>query len=131
MTLFPTRRLALALLACAALAPLSASAEAARFEQSAFDAALQSGAPMLVEVSAPWCPTCRAQKAVLADLLPDARYAGLVHLDVDFDSQKDVVRALDARQQSTLIVYTGGKEVGRVVGETDPEAIAALVGAAF
>lgn len=125
--------IAIAALACATLlAPGLGRADAiAPFEQSAYDAALAGNRPMLIEISAPWCPTCRAQKAVLDQLLVDPKYADLVHLEVDFDSRKDVVRALGARMQSTLIVYAGGAEVGRAVGEVRPEMIAALVDAAY
>ncbi len=129
----PNRRTILAAASCALLWAGLAAAEPApaRFDQASFDAALADGRAMLVEISAPWCPTCRAQKAVLADLLQGSRFDGLVHLDVDFDTQKDVVRALGARQQSTLIVYAGGSEIRRVVGETRPEEIEALLDAAF
>ena len=125
--------IALAGLACtAALAPTLVRADAvAPFDQAVYDAALAGGQPMLVEISAPWCPTCRAQKAVLAELLVDPKFADLVHLDVDFDTRKDVVRALGAQTQSTLIVYSGGAEVGRAVGEVRPDMIAALVDAAY
>jgi len=79
----------------AAFDPRLARADpAAPFDPAAYNAALAAGKPMLVEISAPWCPTCRAQKAVLAELLADPKFADLVHLDVDFDSRKDVVRAL-------------------------------------
>jgi thioredoxin 1 len=125
--------LAVAVLAAFVLpaAPLRAEVAAAPFDQAAYDAALAAGDPMLVEISAPWCPTCRAQKAVLADLLAEPRFADLVRFEVDFDSRKDVVRALGATMQSTLIVYAGGAEVDRVVGETRPEALADLVAAAY
>lgn len=103
----------------------------APFEQAAYDAAMADGQPMLIEISAPWCPTCRAQKAVLDELLVDPKFASLVHLDVDFDSRKDVVRALGAQMQSTLIVYSGGAEVARAVGEVRPDKIAALLDAAY
>jgi len=125
--------MALAAVACAAVfAPALVRANAvAPFDQAAYDAALTAGKPMLVEISAPWCPTCRAQKAVLDELLTDPKFADLVHLDVDFDTRKDVVRALGARTQSTLIVYSDGVEVARAVGEVRPEMIAALVNAAY
>ncbi len=103
----------------------------APFDQAVFDAALADGKPILVEISATWCPTCKAQKAILADLLAEPRFADLTWLEVDFDSRKDLVRALGAQSQSTLIVYGGGEEVGRSVGETRPAAIAAQLDAAF
>ena len=59
-------RLALALFAAAALVstPLSA-AELHAYTPKAFDAAQAAGKPILVEVHAPWCPTCKAQQSVL------------------------------------------------------------------
>ncbi len=125
------RSILLAAVALAAVPSVLAATGAVSFDQAAYDAALAEGRPMLVEISAPWCPTCKAQKAVLGPLLSDSRYAGLVYLDVDFDTQKDVVRALGARQQSTLIVYSGGAEIARSVGETDPATLKALVDSAL
>ena len=53
--------------------------------------------------------------------------ADLVVFDIDFDSQKDVLRQFNVRQQSTLIAFHGAEERSRAVGITDPAAIAALV----
>jgi hypothetical protein len=50
---------------------------------------------------------------------------------VDFDEQKDDVRALKAQRQSTLIVYKGETEKGRSVGDTDPASIEALLDSAL
>ena len=45
---------------------------------------------------------------------------------VDFDTQKDVVHAMGATKQSTLIAFHGKQETARSVGATDPAAIRAL-----
>lgn len=34
------------------------------FTQTSFDAANAAGKPILVEVTAPWCPTCKAQAPI-------------------------------------------------------------------
>ncbi len=86
---------------------------------------------MLVEIAAEWCPTCRAQQAILSALLKAPEYASLKVFEVDFDEQKDVVRMLNARTQSTLIVYSNGEEVGRSVGDTSSEGIRSLVQSAL
>jgi thioredoxin 1 len=101
------------------------------FTDAAFRSAKAAGKPILVEVSAPWCPTCKAQKPILSELTSRPEFGGLVVLDVDFDSQKDVVRSLSARTQSTLIVFKSGEEVGRSVGDTDPASIEALLRSAL
>jgi thioredoxin 1 len=96
---------------------------AAAFEQKTFDAASfkaaqSSNKSILVDISATWCPTCKAQHQVLESLAKKAEYAGLVVFQVDFDTQKDVVKSFNARQQSTLIAFKGAQETRRLVGET-------------
>ena len=78
-------------------------------------------------MTAPWCPTCRAQKPSIESLVSSPEHPDLLVLEVDFDSQKDVLRQFNVRQQSTLIAFAGTREVGRTVGVTDPYGIFALV----
>ncbi len=80
----------------------------------------------MVEVTAPWCPTCKAQAPILGELSGQARFKNLQIFKVDFDSQKDVLKSLNVQMQSTLIVFKGGKEVGRSTGDTKKDSIDAL-----
>jgi len=124
-----TRRLIVSI-AAASLLPLTVllAAEAApAYDQAAFKAAQDSGKPVLVEIHASWCPTCKAQSAVLEPMLKQDDFKAMAVFRVDFDEQKSVVRAFKADMQSTLIVFKGATEVGRVVGETDAGAIEALL----
>ena len=50
---------------------------------------------------------------------------------IDFDSQKDAVRAMKATTQSTLISFNGKKEKSRSVGVTDAASIEALMRSAL
>lgn len=97
------------------------------FSDAAFEAAQKGGKPVLIAVSAPWCPICRTQKPILAKLAAEPRFKDLQIFDIDFDSQKELLRRLNVRMQSTLIAYKGATEVGRSVGETQPEWIEGLV----
>ena len=97
------------------------------FTAQAFRAAQDAGKPILVEIHASWCPTCKAQIPILSELTALPKFKDLVILRVDFDDQKDEVRNFGARVQSTLIVFKGAKEVGRSVGDTDRGTIAALL----
>ena len=74
-----------------------------------------------------WCPTCRAQNPILVQLTRDPKYKDIVVFKLDFDAQKDALRALNAQTQSTLIVFKGETEKGRSVGDTDKDSIAALL----
>jgi thiol:disulfide interchange protein len=121
-------RFALALAAAVVLvaAPLSA-AERHAYTAKAFDAAQAAGQPILVEVHAPWCPTCKAQEAVLEKLEAQPKFATLQVFRVDFDSQKEALTRFRAGRQSTLIAYRGKEEKARSTGETREEQIAALL----
>ena len=126
-----SRRQFLAASAATGFASLASGALAAEhytFDAGAFAAAQKAGRAILVDVSAPWCPTCQVQKPILEGLLSKPELKNLVVFEVDFDSRKDVLRALNVRSQSTLIVYKGAAEMGRSVGDTNPASIAALLG---
>ncbi len=97
------------------------------FEQAIFEEALAEGRPVLVDVWASWCPTCRRQGRVLSTLLAEERYTGVLWLKVDFDDQKEVVRAFQAPRQSVLIMYAAGAERARSVADTNAQRIRALV----
>jgi thiol-disulfide isomerase/thioredoxin len=122
-----TRRRLLAASFFLAFAVPAGAAERQAFTRQAFAAAQAAGRPSLVHIHAPWCPTCRAQEPILEKLQSDPKFEGLKVFRVDFDSQKDAVRAFRATTQSTLIVFRGAKETGRSVGDTNPASIAALL----
>jgi thioredoxin 1 len=125
--LSPRRLLASAAVAGALIAAPAIAAETIPYTPLAFDAAQKDGKPILVEIHATWCPTCKAQAPILADLEKDAKFQNLLVVHVDFDSQKDAVRRFGAFLQSTLIAFKDGKEMGRSVGVTDRASIAALL----
>lgn len=102
-----------------------------KFTDAAFAAAQASGKPILIDVSAPWCPTCKAQAPVIQSLLAKPEFKNFAFLEIDFDTQKDALRALNVRQQSTLIVFKGKKETARSTGETGTGAIEILLGSAI
>lgn len=111
----------------ALLFPLFAHAVGEPYTQDKLDALNKSGKPALVFIHAPWCPTCRAQDAVLEKLLPTEEFKAITTLKVDFDTQQAIVKAFGVRYQSTLIVFKSGKEVARVTGETNRDRIAELL----
>jgi thioredoxin 1 len=111
----------------AAMAIGATAAERKTFDEKSFAAAQAQGKSILVDISAPWCPTCRAQKPIIEKLSANPQYDGLTIFEVDFDTRKDVLRKFDARVQSTLIVFKGDKETGRSVGATGESDIANLM----
>lgn len=105
----------------------AAMADTTAFTQAAFDKLQHEGKSILVGIHADWCPTCRAQAPIIASLLKQKDYQKITSLRVDFDNQKDIVRAFHVYRQSTLIVFKDGKEVGRSLGDTSPDGIENLL----
>lgn len=101
--------------------------EEGKFERAKFEAAQAAGKPILLHVTAPWCETCRAQKEVIEELEGDPKFRVYSIYTIDFDSEKDVMRSFGATSRSTLIVFKGKDEMGRLVGDTSEESIRALM----
>lgn len=131
-----TRRTVLGLMAGAAIlvtmpALRASAADRVPFDRAAFDAALKSGKPVLIDVSATWCSTCRAQRNVLAVLMKKPEFAAFTTFVVDYDTGKDVMQSFGVRDRSTLIVFRNGAEVSRLSWETSETAIAGLLSKAL
>jgi thiol-disulfide isomerase/thioredoxin len=103
------------------------AADKTPFTADAFEAAQASGKPILIDVSASWCPTCKAQAPILSKLMGDPRFKNVVAFNVDYDSQKDVLRKFNVQRQSTLIVFKGKQEADRSVADTNPASIEAML----
>jgi len=116
-----------AFLVLLALAGPAAAAQPVPFTASAFGAAQAAGKPILVEVTAPWCPICAKQHPTLSRLEQTPELSDVIVFDVDFDSQKDVLKSFGVQMQSTLIVFSGKTEKDRATGITDPGQIQALL----
>jgi thioredoxin len=117
---------ALAVLLVSGLTPALA-ATIQPYQQSAFNLAQRNGDPILVFVEASWCPTCARERTILRGFYRLPRFKRLHVFDVDFDTSKTLLRRLHVQMQSTLILYRGTRETGRLTGATDPGVILRLL----
>ncbi|WP_228125088.1 thioredoxin family protein [Candidatus Methylospira mobilis] len=60
---------------------------------------------------------------IIEKLLKQDSYRHINALRVDFDGQKQVVKTFNADRQSTLIMFKGGREMGRSLGDTSKQGI--------
>jgi thioredoxin-like negative regulator of GroEL len=105
----------------------SRAAEFEEFDASAFAAAQSQGRPVLLDVSAWWCPVCASQNATIKQTVGSAAYAKLLILHIDFDRQEAIWRGFDVVKQATLIGFKGKHEVGRLEFVTDKDQIESLL----
>jgi thiol-disulfide isomerase/thioredoxin len=112
-------------------AATSQAFEEKAYDPESFKAAQSAGKSILVDVFAPWCPTCAAQQTVLGALKSNPAYDKLLVMKVDYDNDAAALKNFNARQQSTLIAFKGDKETGRSVGDTQAASIEALINTAL
>ena len=103
------------------------AAETKPFDAATFAALQAANKPVLIDVYADWCPTCKQQAPIIAELMASPEFKDYTVLKVNFDTQKDVRRTLRVAEQSTLIVYRGKREVARSIGDTGKDSIAATL----
>lgn len=115
------------LLALFPLTSLAVTGEIKPYSAQEFDKLTQAGKPVVVDVSATWCPTCKAQKPILDSLMQHPAYRDVTMLTVDFDTGGDALKRFKVRMQSTLVAFKGATEVARSVGDTTPSGIESLI----
>lgn len=120
-------RAAIAFLALLMLSGIVSAGESKPFSQAEFDRLTKAGQPVVVDVWASWCPTCKAQKPILENLLGRRDYKDVTLLKVDFDTEKRALLNFKVAKQSTLIGFKGTEEVGRSVGDTTEAGVESLI----
>ncbi len=118
--------IALATLAVATAGLYFTTVQQTRFDNPAFVAAQQDDRPILVHVTATWCGTCQQQLRIVANLADRPDYRDFEIFQLDFDSQREAAQHFNALQ-STMIVYRGKQEVGRLFAEANPTSIETLL----
>ncbi len=109
------------------LVSLTAQAGFESFSMANYEAALKSGQTVVVDFHATWCPTCKKQEPILNEIVNMKGYENIVALKADFDKEKDLKKTLNVSKQSTVVVFKGGKEVGRSVGSTSKDELKKLI----
>jgi thioredoxin 1 len=86
--------------------------------------------PVIVDVWAPWCAPCRRMAPIVERLA--AEYDGRVDVwKINADEQPEDVRRLKVLGIPTMIIFRGGREVGRKVGAGSEGDLRALFEAAL
>ena len=69
----------------------------------------------VLQFSSAFCTPCRATRSTLSSVV--SHYPKIKHVEVDAESNLDLVRRLDIRQTpTTIFLNSSGKEIARAVG---------------
>jgi thioredoxin 1 len=122
------RRLLIAFLALAATGFSGlALADFAPFEKTKFETLVKSNAPVVVHTHEWWCSTCRAQAKVLEDLQKDPRFAKVTMLRASVSGDRETLAPFKVTSRSIILVFAGGKQIGRLDWITDAAEIRSLL----
>jgi thiol-disulfide isomerase/thioredoxin len=116
-----------ALIALSSTFSLAMAGEIKPFSQQEFDKLISGSKPVVLDISATWCPTCKAQKPIIDGLMKQPAYKDVTLMTIDFDANKATLKKFKVTMQSTLVAFKGAKEVGRSVGDTNPDSIEGLI----
>ena len=101
-----------------------------KYSAKKFEKIKKSGKPVMLDFYAPWCGTCRTQSRVIKALRANNKaYEKITFMTVDWDTNKSkpIARGLKIPRRSTLVMFKGGREVGRVVAGTSSKVIKKLL----
>ncbi|MES2402420.1 MAG: thioredoxin family protein [Pseudomonadota bacterium] len=115
------------LFALTAMTSLAMAGEIKPFNQKDFDKLTSEGKPVVLDISATWCPTCKQQKPIIDGLMQQPAYKDVTLMTIDFDTSKPTLKKYKVTMQSTLVAFKGTAEVGRSVGDTTPAGIEGLI----
>ena len=87
---------------------------------------LQAGKPVLVDFWAEWCAPCR-MLAPTIDAIAEQFGDSAAVVKVNVDDNTSTAQRYGIKGIPTLILFSGGTEVERVVGATSKESISRMI----
>jgi thiol:disulfide interchange protein len=115
--------------------PFAAQAAPLDYTPGLVQERLAAGDTVFLDFKASWCSTCAAQERVLDQLKAEnpAYEANVTFINVDWDNFRNAKLTKDLKipRRSTLVVLKGDAELGRIVAQTNPKTIKALMDTAL
>jgi thioredoxin 1 len=82
--------------------------------------------PVLVDFWAEWCAPCHRISSIVEEIA-DERAGELEVFKLDVDAETEVAMRHNVRAMPTLLVFSDGEEIGRVVGALPKSRIVAAL----
>lgn len=89
--------------------------------QKDFENSIENGVT-LVDFNAPWCAPCRAQEPIL-DEVQKTFEGKATFIKINIDHNQEIAVKLGIQSIPTLVFFKEGKELARLIGIQDNEAL--------
>lgn len=100
------------------------------FTEDNFNAALDSGQPIVVNFYETWCSRCSTQRRNLSALLEDEAYQDVIVLEAIFGEHRDFAASLGINARTSLALIVDRNLTAIEVGGTSTASVQALLDAA-
>lgn len=97
----------------------AAARDFSAYRADSFRKLLSAGDPVVVHVHAEWCAICRRQISILNEAFKAPEFKKVRTVRVNFDKERQFLSDHRVVRQATILVFRGGKEVSRIVYDTD------------
>ncbi len=88
-----------------------------------FDELQKRGEPLLVEIYAPWCPTCLLQHRAFEHLVDENKAPAIRAIRVDFDTNEEFRNRYNLHGTGILLLFKDGQMIAREAGLITPDMI--------
>ena len=99
------------------------------FTEESFEAALETGQPIVVNFYESWCSRCATQRRNLSALLEQDAYSDVIVLEAVFSEHRDFAAQLGIRARTSLALIRDRELAAIEVGGTSVTSVQALLNA--
>jgi len=107
------------------IVPAEAVEKKTNFTEEIFENAKASGKTIVINSYEVWCGTCSKQTKILDQA--EKEFKDIIFLSYEQSKNKDIAQKLKVKYWTTIVVYKGNKEVGRIMGQTDKKIIYSII----
>lgn len=97
------------------------------FSQENFNAALDSGQPVVVNFYETWCSRCATQRKNLSALVAQDAYSDVIVLEAIYSSHRDFAASMGINARTSLALIVNRELVAIEVGGTSTSRVKALL----
>jgi len=97
------------------------------FNTARFEELMTRDEPVMIEIYAPWCPTCLLQHRALLTLQEEGRSPKIRAIRVDFDRDVAFREKHGFRHTGMIVVFENGRETHRASGLITADKIEAFI----
>lgn len=97
------------------------------YSEARFTELMARNEPVMVEIYAPWCPTCLLQHRALNSLQEQGRGPKIRALRVDFDRDSAFIERYGFKQTGMIIIFKNGQQYERASGLVTADKIEAFM----